>query len=224
MLSRTVLSAAIALAGVAVAQEHVLLTAPDGGIVYADVYGEGNRGVVLGHGGRFDKESWAKQAGELAKAGWRVVAIDFRGYGHSKGLGQADMYRAPFYFDVLAAVAYLRNSGSGPVSLVGGSFGGGAAAEAAIQAKPGDIGRLVLLAAEPGAPAEQLTVRKLFIVARDDANGAGPRLPRIRAYYDKTPEPKELIVVDGSAHAQFLFETDQGPRVMREILRFLSAP
>ena len=29
------------------------------------------------------------------------------------------------------------------------------------------------------------------------------------------------IVVSGSAHAQFLFATDQGERVMREILRFL---
>jgi pimeloyl-ACP methyl ester carboxylesterase len=224
MLSRTFVPAAIALVGVAAAQQHRSLTARDGAIVYADVYGEGNRGVVLAHGGRFNKESWAKQAGELAKAGFRVVAIDFRGYGHSKGPGQADIYTAPLYLDVLAAVAYLRNSGSGPVSLVGGSFGGGAAAEATIQAKPGDIDRLILLAAEPDTPPEKLTVRKLFIVARDDANGAGPRLPRIRAYYDKTPGPKELIVVEGSAHAQFLFETDQGPRVMREILRFLSAP
>src|SRR5438094_313711 len=61
-------------------------------------------------------------------------------------------------------------------------------------------------------------------VARDDANDAGPRLPKIRAHYEKAPDPKELIVVDGSAHAQFLFQTDQGERVMREILRFLSAP
>jgi hypothetical protein len=33
-----------------------------------------------------------------------------------------------------------------------------------------------------------------------------------------------MILLDGDAHAQFLFETDQGPRVMREILRFLTAP
>jgi hypothetical protein len=36
--------------------------------------------------------------------------------------------------------------------------------------------------------------------------------------------PKELIILDGSAHAQFLFATDQGARLMREILRFLSQP
>jgi pimeloyl-ACP methyl ester carboxylesterase len=64
----------------------------------------------------------------------------------------------------------------------------------------------------------------MFIVARDDASEDGPRLPRILAQYEKAPEPKELIILDGSAHAQFLFQTDQGERVMREILRFLSQP
>jgi len=63
----------------------------------------------------------------------------------------------------------------------------------------------------------------LFIVARDDANEAGPRLPAIRAQYEKAPEPKKLVILEGSAHAQYLFQTNQGERVMGEILRFLSA-
>jgi len=50
------------------------------------------------------------------------------------------------------------------------------------------------------------------------------RLPHIRANYEKAEEPKKLVVLDGSAHAQFLFATDQGERVMREILNFLSEP
>jgi hypothetical protein len=62
------------------------------------------------------------------------------------------------------------------------------------------------------------------MITRDDANGAGPRLPRFRAYYEKAPDPKELIIVDGSAHAQLLFQTEQGERVLREIIRFLSVP
>lgn len=103
-------------------------------------------------------------------------------------------------------------------------MGGGAAADAVIRAEPGEIDRLVLLAALPGATPEKLKGRKLFIVARDDADGAGPRLPRIRAQFEKAPEPKKLIILDGSAHAQFLFQTDQGERLMREILRFLLEP
>jgi hypothetical protein len=39
---------------------------------------------------------------------------------------------------------------------------------------------------------------------------------------EKAPGPKELIILEGSAHAQLLFATDQGDRVMREIVRFLS--
>jgi len=48
--------------------------------------------------------------------------------------------------------------------------------------------------------------------------------PTIRAEYDKAPDPKELMILEGSAHAQFIFQTDQGERLMREILRFLSDP
>jgi hypothetical protein len=55
------------------------------------------------------------------------------------------------------------------------------------------------------------------------ARWISPRLPRIRVWFDEAPQPKELIVLDGSAHAQFLFQTDQAERVMKEVLRFLSA-
>jgi pimeloyl-ACP methyl ester carboxylesterase len=109
------------------------------------------------------------------------------------------------------------------VSVVGGSFGGGAAGDAAIE-WPGEIDRVVFLGAAPNLSADKLKCRSLFIVARDDASGDGPRLPGIRAQYAKAPNPKQLIVLDGSAHAQFLFQTSQRRRTMLEILKFLSAP
>ena len=108
--------------------------------------------------------------------------------------------------------------------MVGGSFGAGAAGDASIKSAPGDIDRIVFLGGGPNLSAEKLKSRSLFIVARDDANDAGPRLPKIRAQYEKAPQPKELIILDGSAHAQFLFQTNQSDRTMREILRFLSTP
>jgi pimeloyl-ACP methyl ester carboxylesterase len=179
---------------------------------------------VLAHGGRFSKESWRDQARTLASAGFEVLAIDFRGFGCSRGPGQADFDHAPFENDVLAAVRYLKAHGVRTVSVVGGSFGGGAAGDASIKSAPGEIDRIVLLGAAPNLPAEKLKSRALFIVARDDSDGAGLRLPGIRAQYDKAPQPKELIVLEGSAHAQFLFQTEQSDRVMHEILRFLSMP
>jgi pimeloyl-ACP methyl ester carboxylesterase len=181
--------------------------------------------VVLAHGGRFNKESWEKQARALEAAGFRVLAIDFRGYGQSRGPGQADLDSAPLKWDVLAAVRYLRKTGVKTVSVVGASMGGAATADASIEAEPGEIDRVVLLAAWTDEPPEKIKGRKLFIVARDDASGDGAfRLPKIRANYEKADEPKKLVILDGSAHAQFLFSTDQADRLMREILGFLSEP
>jgi pimeloyl-ACP methyl ester carboxylesterase len=207
----------------AAAQKTVSFPTEDGGEVYADVYGGGDRGIVLAHGGPFNKESWEKQARTLAAGGFRVLALDFRGYGKSRGPGQSTPMSAPLQLDVLAAVRYLRETGAKSVSVVGGSMGGGAAGDASIASRPGEIDRVVFLGSAPNGPADKLKSSTLFIVARDDASGDGPRLPGIRAQYEKAPEPKELIILDGSAHAQFLFQTDQGDRVMREIVRFLSA-
>jgi pimeloyl-ACP methyl ester carboxylesterase len=206
------------------AQQHVSFRTKDGGKICADVYGNGNHGVVLAHGGRFTKESWRPQAELLAAKGFKVVAFDFRGFGCSTGPGDKDMFTAPMANDVLAAVDYLKKHGAQTVYAIGGSFGGAATGDASIQSKAGKIDRIVFLGAAPNLPAEQLKSRSLFIVARDDTSGDGPRLPGIKSQYLKAPEPKQLIVLDGNAHAQFLFQTDQADRVMDEILRFLSAP
>jgi pimeloyl-ACP methyl ester carboxylesterase len=204
------LLAAAALTSAAAGQHDISFPAQDGGVVYADAYGNGDRGVVLAHGGRFNKESWEKQARTLAAARFRVLAIEFRSEGAR-------------HLDVLAAVHYLRKTGAKSVSVVGASMGGDYGAEAA-EAEPAAIDRLVLLASGAYTPLIRMKGRKLFIIARDDANDDGLRLPKIQAQYAKALEPKELIILDGSAHAQFLFQTDQGERVMREIVRFLSAP
>jgi esterase/lipase len=125
---------------------------------------------------------------------------------------------------VLAAVRYLHKQGAKSVSVIGGSMGAGAAGNASIEAEPGEIDRLVFLGSQGSDEhPEKMKGRKLFIIARDDlGSGDIPRLPKVREHYEKATEPKELIVLDGSAHAQFLFETDQAERVMREIMRFLS--
>jgi pimeloyl-ACP methyl ester carboxylesterase len=206
------------------APQPVSFATPDGGHVCADLYGTGSRGVVLAHGGRFVKESWRDQAGILVAKGFRVLAIDFRGFGCSTGPGQANFDSAPFENDVIAAVDYLKTHGAKTVSVVGASFGGGAAGDASIKSPLGEIDRIVFLGGAPNLPADRLKSRALFIVARYDSSGSGPRLPSILAQYEKAPQPKALIVLEGSAHAQFLFRTDQSARVMREIVRFLSNP
>ena len=217
--------AGLALALFPAAQEQVSFPTQDGGVVYADRYGEGDRGVVLAHGGRLDKASWEKQARTLAKAGFHVLAIDFRGRGQSRGGAQSRSRDDGLRFDVLAAVRYLRETGAKTVSVVGASFGGEAAAEASVESKPGEIARLVLLAHSPIERPERMKGRILFIISRDDPHADGSlRLVELREQYERAPGPKELVILEGSAHAQFIFETEQGERLMREILRFLSKP
>ena len=217
--------AILVLAGPVAAQELVSFPTDDGGVVYADLYGSGERGVVLAHGGRFTKESWAEQAQALSEAGFLTLAIDFRGRGQSRGGSGATPGGDGAYYDVLAAVRYLHRRGAHGVSVVGASFGGGAAARASVEAAPGEIDCIVLIAHSPIKEPERIKGRKLFITSRDDSSGSGTlRLPSIQDQYEHAPEPKELVILDGSAHAQHMFGTDQGPRLLSEILRFLSEP
>jgi pimeloyl-ACP methyl ester carboxylesterase len=209
----------------AAAPEAVSFGTEDGAVVHADRYGTGADWVVLVHGARFDKASWAEQARALAEAGFTALAIDLRGYGRSGPRAGSDLLHPGYPLDVLAAVRFAREEGAETVSIVGGSLGGWAAGQAAVEARPGEIDRLVLLAHASLDEPERMQGRKLFVVARGDVRGENTlRLPDIQEQYDKATGPKELLLLDGAAHAQHLFATDQGERLMREILRFLSAP
>ncbi len=209
------------------ASRTILIETPDGGPVTADVYGDGEHAVVMAPGGRFDRASFQPQALVLAAAGFRVLSIDFRAAVAARaGTETPCLYDAACLAkDLVAAVRYVRARGATQVSLVGGSLGGGAAAQATIDAPPGEVDRVVLLAHMLIDRPENMRGRKLFIVARGDLGGSGkPRLDGIRDQYLRAPEPKRLVVLDGSAHAQFLFETDQGKTLLDEILRFLKLP
>lgn len=219
-----------ALAGLLVgescaAQEHARFYGQDGADIAADLYGSGARGVVLAHGGRFTKTDWAPQAAILAAHGFRVLAFDFRGFGESLMPPSAEDGEANVRLDVLAAVRYLHEHGAETVSVVGASFGGSAAADASAESAPGEIDRVVLLAHGSSDHPELIKGRKLFIVSRHDTDGSGTvRLTEMREDYKKVPPPKRFIVLNGSAHAQFIFKTSQGNRLMNEIVQFLEAP
>jgi pimeloyl-ACP methyl ester carboxylesterase len=217
------LLAFFALAGLAAAQTPVSFPIPDGTLLHADQYGSGERGIVLAHGGQFGKESWQTQAEIFAKAGFRVLAIQFRGdhltkEGKMAAFGSDDENA----LDVLTSVRYLHKTGARTVSIVGGSLGGSAAAKAAAESAQGEIDRIVLLGSDGGGDAAKLKIPKLFILSRDDEVDGGPRLISIRREYEKALEPKKLVILEGSAHAQFIFATDQGERLMQELLQFLS--
>jgi len=209
------------------AQQHVsipVVDASSGKIaqIQADLYGSGSRAVLLAHGGPFNKDSWRKQAPVLARDGFLVLAINYRGDtfnadGSPSALGTDDDNA----IDVRAAVAYLQSIGAKSIAAIGASLGGDAVGDAEARSQAGIFDKMIFLGSEGGDAPEKLRGRKLFIVAREDSNVSCPRLPGISKHYQQAPEPKQLIVLDGSAHAQYLFDTAEGPQLMCEILKFL---
>jgi pimeloyl-ACP methyl ester carboxylesterase len=197
------------------APREVSFATADSGTVVADLYGHGERGVVLAHGAVFNKESWADLAGRLAGLGYQALPIDFRGYGKSV----AGSKKRGLYEDVLAGVRYLHHHGAKEVSVIGASMGGGASARAATEAKPGEIDRLILLSPVPIAHPESLHVGSVLYVASRDERLA----KKVRAQFERAPEPKRLLLLDGDAHAQNIFKTDRAERLTMAIVEALGA-
>jgi pimeloyl-ACP methyl ester carboxylesterase len=212
--------AAACTPGSASAQVSITFATRDSGVVTADEYGTGVSAVLLVPGGRFDRRSWAQQARVFADAGLRVLAIDLRGRGDTR-VGRAGL--DSLHLDVLGAIEYLRATGATRLTVVGASLGGWAAAEAVVVAAP-VVDGLVLIAHAPIERPERLRARTLFVVSRGDTRGGGiPRLSEVREQYRRARGSNTLVVLEGAAHAQQLFATDQGLKALTAILRFVRA-
>jgi 2-hydroxy-6-oxonona-2,4-dienedioate hydrolase len=110
--------------------------------------------VVLLHGGSGSWTHWVRNIAPLACAGWRVLVPDLPGFGDSDlPAGCTDVDALPAHLH--AGLQQLQNAGvcTGPVSLVGFSFGGMAGA-LWLADHPQDGRALVLV----GAPGMGLTV------------------------------------------------------------------
>ncbi|UCE86351.1 MAG: alpha/beta fold hydrolase [Deltaproteobacteria bacterium] len=161
------------------------------------------------------EESWNPLAEKLASRGLTVLAIDFRGYGRST----PGRHPAALHEDVLGAIRYLQGRGVQRISLLGASMGGAAVSAAAAQVKEDEIDRVILLAPSPLAVAEGMRGYKALIVSRGE-----PLAPRLEERFQLIPDPKRLIILPGSAHAQHVFATEYGPLLMTGIVDFLLRP
>ena len=162
-------------------------------------WGDGDYGVVLAHGAAFDAASWEDQAPAIAEQGATVVAVE-------------DISTD----GILAAVQQLRDSGIERVALVGGSAGADAILRLAAE-QPDLPDQLVLLS--PNTVVEGLGDEPKLLVASEDEPGAD--VPQQLA--DASPgDDNEVLLVPGSAHAQNVFDTDQGDAVLAAVLERLA--
>ena len=193
--------------------KEVAFATRDGGQIHAHLYGEGPHAVVLAHGAVFDKESWQALARRLNDDGCQVLALDFRGYGRSTHGEQ----EGALWLDVLGAAEYLRREGARRVSALGASMGGGAVGQASVEAPEGTFDKVILLAAAPIADPERMKAASfLFVVSHEER-----LLPQVRQQFELAPEPKRLEILEGSAHAQHVFRTDQADVLTELIVDFL---
>lgn len=193
--------------------QSISFTTSDDATIYANYYPSGEHAVILAHGAIFNKESWEKLAQELTANGISVLAIDFRGYGQST-TGKKSNGK---YLDILGAINFLqKQSKIKEISIIGASMGGGAAAKASTHSKTGDIKKLILLSPMPISKPEQLKGDILYIVSKKEAIAQ-----TIKAQFDKTPKPKRLVEIEGSAHAQHIFKTNQAKSLTAIIIDFL---
>ncbi len=94
--------------------------------------------------------TWAANSRALQAAGWRVVAVDLPPFGFSTRPADANYTR---YAQAQRLLAAIRALGPVPVVLLGHSYGGGAAAEAAML-DPTLIRQLILVDAAIGLHAD----------------------------------------------------------------------
>jgi pimeloyl-ACP methyl ester carboxylesterase len=118
--------------------------------LYVQEYGNpADTPVVLVHGTGAWSGTWVSNIESMTQAGFHVIALDLPPFGYSERPATANYSRHDQALRILGAIDAL---GLKNVILIGHSFGGGPATEAAMQAK-GQIQALVLVDAALGVTA-----------------------------------------------------------------------
>ena len=160
------------------------------------VWGEGDRGAVLAHGAVYDAASWREQAERLAGSGVAALAVEDTSAG-----------------SVAEAVGYLKEErGVRDVTPIGASAGTAGVLDAA-EEDPGLVDGVILLSGT-GEVSGLGEYPKLF-VASEGEGLAGT----VRTMAEEAPGSRnEALILPGDAHAQAIFESNGGERLMRAIL------
>jgi len=180
----------------------VNVTSEEGAVSPAAYFrGDLEKAVIFVPGAVFGKESWYFLAKPLQQMHIASLALD----GKSK-------------HDVLSAVELLKHKGFKRILLVGGSMGGAAVLDALEISTDESISKIILLAPSGGSPVKSEHINKLFIVSKKDRLGI---YPNVRALYLHSAEPKRILEIDGSEHAQHLFNTPKKESLIKWIIDFV---
>lgn len=176
-----------------VSGERVTVGADDAGAI---VWGEGDRGVVLAHGAAYDAASWESQGRTLEENGVVALAVE-------------DTRPR----NLRSAVEYLKEEYDvGSVALIGASAGAGPVLQVAREA-PEEISQIILLSGT-GDVSGLGEYPKLFVASEGEGIADQARLMAEETPWDRN----EALILPGDAHAQAIFETEEGERLTQAIL------
>ena len=163
---------------------------------WAIVWGEGDRGVVLSHGVAYDAASWEPQGQALEENGVVALAVE-------------DVSPGSLRF----AVDYLKEEYDvESVALIGASAGTEPVLEVA-EEDPEEVGQIMLLSGI-GDVSGLGEYPKLFVASEGEEISE-----RVRRMAEEAPgDRNEALILPGSAHAQAIFRTEEGDRLMQTIL------
>jgi pimeloyl-ACP methyl ester carboxylesterase len=165
----------------------------------AIIWGAGDRGVVLLHGASYDAASWEPQGQRLGENGVVAMAVEDLSPGSLR-----------------LAIDYLeREYGIESVALIGASAGSRPVLQVAGE-NPERISQIILLSGA-GDVSGLGEYPKLFVASEGEGISG-----RVRQMADEAPGAQnEALILPGDAHAQAIFQTEEGERLMRVILERL---
>ena len=179
--------------------------AADGTKLVGHRFGKGTKAVVLAHQSEGSLCDWLPYARRLARQGYFVFPVDFRGYGFSQARTGAAATR--FAADLAAATKALRRLGKKKVFLVGASMGGIASLVAGVNVTPPVDGIVGISAParfrgmDAVGTAARLRVPVLYVAAEADDNAGYDFSKDAEAMYAATAAAdKRLELLPGSLH------------------------
>jgi pimeloyl-ACP methyl ester carboxylesterase len=171
----------------------------NGKTVHGLLWGKGSYGVILSHGAIYDAASWTQLAIDIAKSGIMALALE-----------EVEPV------DIIAAHSFLRDKyGVKATGLIGASAGGSTVLSAMAQS-PQQWDQLILLSSS-GDVSRIGTAPKLFVASEGEGMAEIAR----QMAKDSPGSKNDVLIVKGSAHAQAIFQTSEGPRLTRAILERL---
>jgi len=210
--------------------ERVTFSTADGLELGGTFYpARGGVAVVFTHMGFATQGSWRDFAERIRERGFPALTFDFRGYGRSYNDGvllNADWptRHSAYAVDARAAIQWVRGQGYTRILCIGADMGGTACINAALTE---EIEGFVVVGSEyvsgEGAPVypDDLVIpdaQKLFITTELDEERY---VQSIQMLYDQSPEPRDLVVLPGSAHGTGILFTSQEDAFIESLLSFL---